>query len=123
MRGESYFCPWIPGDYSAEYNVSSKLWMTVNGVSTRNLAGWYEPGGYADMSWKTNGKSKCYRTQNESRPSSYGFCQWHNTGWVIENPSIPSNWQTDGLIINGVDYRAYGRQIGRGANMMNFCLN
>lgn len=123
MRGESYFCPWICGDYSSEYNVSSKLWMVVNGVSTRNLSGWYEPGGYADMSWKTNGKSKCYRTQNEQRPSSFGFCQWHNTVWVVDNQSIPSNWQNTGLIVNGVDYRTRGTQIGRGANMMNFCLN
>ena len=122
MRGESYFCPWIPGDYSAEYNVSSKLWISVNGVPVPTTAPWFEPGGYSDTTWR-NGFSRVYRTQNENRPSSFGFCQWHNTGWAIQNPSIPSNWQTDGLILNGVDYRAYGRQIGRGANMMNFCLN
>lgn len=63
MRGESYFCPWICGDYSKDYDVSSKLWINVNGTSvpSAGTGSWFEPGGYSDPNWR-NGFSRAYRT-------------------------------------------------------------
>lgn len=117
MRGESYFCPWICGDYSAEHNVSSKLWISVQGTPTRNLGGqWFEPGGYSDTSWQSR-FSKIYRTTGDAKPSSFGFCQWHNTVWQIN--ASHNGWQNDGL---SMAEKAVGKQLGRGNNMQEFCL-